>query len=251
MKEPRLNKEANSFSGKARTLLRPASYCAFGVSAGMIIYGVLIVTVLSSALMGSADDRLAFMIAHGGSVISLYVLFILMSLAEVPVVLGLIVLTIKGRFRCAIYGGTFELLNIAARIVGYMTLIATLSGMVSGFISVEGFTFWDNFGYMIEGGGFFLQTLAWGLFGWALKDGRGFKKVAGVLMLLYAVATFAGGMLRMLDFVTIDFPGVLQDVGFILIAPTMGVLAIVILAMLGIVLLNEARSEIAALDEAA
>jgi len=250
MKETQLNRKVNNFSGKARALFRPAGYCAFGISAGMGIYGILVATVVSPALTGSVDERLAFMAAHGGLVASMYILFILMALAEVLVVLGLIALTIKRHFRCAIYGGTFELLNVAVRVVGYMTLITALSGMVSGFISVGGFTFWDDFGYMIEGGGFFLQTLAWGLFGWALKERRGLERAAGVLMLLYAVATFAGGMLRILDFVAIDFPIGLHNLGFILVAPTMGVLSVVILAMLGLVFLGKAKSENTAINEA-
>lgn len=233
----------NSFSEKARTLFFPASCCAFGASAGMIIYGILAATVLSPALIGAADERLAFMTVHGGLVTSLYILLILIALAEVPVVLGLTSLTIEHNFRCAIFGGTFELINVAVRIVAYMTLIITLSGMVSGFIAVEGFTFWDGFGYMIEGGGFYLQTLAWGLFGWALKDKQGLQRVASILMLLYAVTTFAGGMLRIFESVIADFPAVLHNLGLILVAPTMGILATVILAMLGLIFLGKVKSE--------
>jgi hypothetical protein len=229
------------FSERVRTLFRPASYCAFAVSVGLISYGALVATVLSPALIGSAEERLAYMATHGGSVASLYILFIIMALAEVPVMLGLIALTIKRRLRCVIFGGIFALLNIAVRMVGYMTLIATLSGMVSGFVSVEDFTFWDNLGYMIEGGGFFLMTVASGLFGWALMKGIGLERVAGVILFVQAFTTFVGGMLRIGSFVTINFPTILQNVGIALVGPTMGVLCVVVYILLGLVFLSKAR----------
>lgn len=230
---------------KVKSLYSLAAYFAFATGAGLIVYGILVVTALAPALIGSSGEKLAFMATHGGSVASLYLLLILLALAEVPVVLGLVALTIGYRFRCAIFGGVFELLNISVRVVGYMILIAVLSGMVEGFISAEGFTFWDNFGYMIEGGGFILQTLAWGLFGWALKEGWGRERATGALMLLYAVVMFVGGMLRIFGLVVIDFPDVLNTLSFAIVGPVMGVLSVVILILLGLVFLRRAR-EVAA-----
>jgi hypothetical protein len=230
---------------KVKSLYSLAAYFAFATGAGLIVYGILAFTVLAPALIGLSTEKLAFMATHGGSVVSLYILLIFLVLAEVPVVLGLVALTIGYRFRCAIFGGVFELLNISVRVVGYMVLITVLSGMVGGFISAEGFAFWDNLGYMIEGGGFFLQTLAWGLFGWALKEGQGLDKAIGGLMLFYVVVMFVGGMLRIFGLVVIDFPDTLNTLSLAIVGPVMGILGIIILILLGFVFLRRAR-EVAA-----
>ncbi len=227
--------------GQTKSLFRPAGYFAFVGAVGLIIYSILVITVASPALFGSLEERLAYMTTNGGLIVSLYILFIVLALVEVSVVLGLVALTIRHNFRCAIFAGTFELLNISVRIVSYMVLISVLSGVVKGFVSADGFTFWDNFGYMIEGGGFFLQTVAWGLFGWSLRKKRGLERVAGFLMLLYAIATFSGGMLRIFGLVSIDFPDVLNALSIGLVGPTMGVLSIIIFIVLGIVFLRKVR----------